>query len=1469
MIRPSVRSQVLFVLAMALIVLMSQHVNAQSNASPILERHGTALFIENVGQIQEDIRFVTLGGDKTLALFDDSIWLSFATPNLREAHVKLSFAGANSSPEIIPFNPVDAELSFFSGNDPSNWHQGISAWQGLRYVDLYPDIDLEIYVDQEGRIAQRMVLHPGGELENVVMQFDNVQAIGLREDEIELVVRLEEYYHFEGETMIYKMPLLPVMPSDGNPLEQNLEPTLEGRQIRAPFAMPTSHLATADGESAKQDPSAYPKGHDNFTRLIGNRSQDFGESVVVDRRGDAYIYGALRLDSFLPPRFTTDQNFGPDLDSGIIPDALRDKLAAFGFTIASNTTIADSNQGAWWKLEDESHVIWVERLGRKTFLSPSRNTPSYGSIVAKIDGQTGDLLYASFVSGISSSSFTKIAVDDFGHIYITGKGEESLPTTPGAYDTAFFQGGDAFALKLDQDGRNIVYGTFLGNGEKDDKGQAIAVDADGNAYITGGGGADYGSTPGSFSYGGGTFVIKLNSDGSDIVYRATVGGGWARDIAVDPLGHAYIAGIASSGNIPTTAQAYDQNAPSSQSDGKAYVLKLSADGSTLLYGTYLGGTSSLGDGAFAISVDDDGSAYIAGDTSSPDFPITTGAYSSTLSGVTGFVTKLNPDGSGLVYSTLIGAGNIRDLAIDTNQNAYVTGMTQSELFPTTQNALERAYSEKGDAFVSIIDPNGSKLLYSTYLGGEAQTSFTDDGSEFGYGIDTGPCGQVFVIGQTGSFGFTGTQVLNSQQGGNLDIFVTKLCTRNEDECEAIPFVEDESSNASSGPDTPDEPVFTLTDAEILSSIYADGLAEENNVITIVTNESYAEDGIAKRFIITQITPRGDFDCRLCYPDVGAAVFAKIDGTWQLESVAPHMGQFGMWGSLYKGELVEIGRDRYGMLFDTHFGGGAMGFFTTGQALMYPVDGTVEFIFNALTSESTTPFCENDPTGCYEWEAEFDIVPNPSRRFHDIVLESEGTRRVEETGEIEPFSEKVAYRFNGIRYESDEQDKGVTEEIARPSVDDLSLDGDFSEIVGLLSEASRNKDQKLLDKLLSNDGIWAAPLGVAIGYIDEAASTKAKNVLINALVQNELRCAGYETEPGAENWVWGKILANGIAIDWKKEFGWGNAANVKDHVVLSFGIRDDGWRFHGYSPIDDAFIQSRFSDLESCPHSTSAPGDDITSSSQAVSATPTPEPQPTSTPQPPELTVLVSALNVRDGPGTNFSPIGQVTNGDILEIIGRNSDGSWLQICCVGAQSGWVINNSDYVRLPSNAASSQVSPVSTPTPAPTSVSLGQSCSSSADAIFMSLWRRNRALIGCPTSERFTIPTIAEQLFEGGHMFWHSDKDEMFAVYDRRKSNGVNLFSGQWQTNSAWKWDGSNPNGIGLSPPSGRMEPKRGFGFTWRNFLNQENGPLGWALDREYGFDRMGQIQFFENGFMFRGSDPKVYLLLNDGRFFALM
>jgi hypothetical protein len=386
------------------------------------------------------------------------------------------------------------------------------------------------------------------------------------------------------------------------------------------------------------------------------------------------------------------------------------------------------------------------------------------------------LVYSTYLVGGGWYSGGGVAVDASGNAYVTGgTGSSDFPTTPGAFQTAFGGGHThAFVTKLNATGSAVVYSTYLG-GSSLDYGNGIVVDATGNAYVTGQTwSSDFPTTQDAFqtypSGRGDAFVTKLNAAGSALVYSTYLGGGDAaggNGIAVDASGNAYVTGSADSGGFPTTPGAFQT---SSGGAGGAFVSKLNAAGSALVYSTYLAGNDNAYVYGNGISIDASGEAYVTGGTSSPNFPTTPGAFQTTFAGGAGcaFVSKLNAAGSALVYSTFLGgSGGAEGIAVDASGNAYVTGLTNSADFPTTPGALQTAYGGNADAFVSKLNVAGSALVYSTYLGGNSE--------DFGTGITVDASGNAYVTGTTYSSDFpTTTGTFQTTYAGNADAFVSKL-----------------------------------------------------------------------------------------------------------------------------------------------------------------------------------------------------------------------------------------------------------------------------------------------------------------------------------------------------------------------------------------------------------------------------------------------------------------------------------------------------------------------------------------------------------------------------------------------------------------------------------------------------------------------------------------------------------------------
>ncbi len=320
----------------------------------------------------------------------------------------------------------------------------------------------------------------------------------------------------------------------------------------------------------------------------------------------------------------------------------------------------------------------------------------------------------------------------------------------------------------------LVYSTYLG-GSARDRGRGIAVDAAGNAYVTGTTKSTDFPTANAFqaAFAGNisdddTFVTKLNTAGNALVYSTYLGGSSfdnGEGIAVDAAGNAYVTGDTESTDFPTVSP-FQPTFAFGVVD--AFVTKLNTAGSALVYSTYLGG-NGLDQGA-GIAVDTSGNAYVTGLTRSGDFPTASPFQASSATSGDVFVTKLNASGSALVYSTYLGGSGVENrfgggIAVDAAGNAYVTGVTESADFPTA-NPIQPAHGGGRDAFVTKLNAAGNALVYSTYLGG----SGNDDGNAIA--VDTS--GSAYVTGNTDSTNFPTASPFQATKAGSSDAFIVKI-----------------------------------------------------------------------------------------------------------------------------------------------------------------------------------------------------------------------------------------------------------------------------------------------------------------------------------------------------------------------------------------------------------------------------------------------------------------------------------------------------------------------------------------------------------------------------------------------------------------------------------------------------------------------------------------------------------------------
>ena len=382
------------------------------------------------------------------------------------------------------------------------------------------------------------------------------------------------------------------------------------------------------------------------------------------------------------------------------------------------------------------------------------------------------LSYATYYGGTGMSDVTGLAVDASGDLYVTGW-TESLNAQIAAPIQASNAGiVDAFVAKLNPAGTSLLYATYIG-GSGDDRGEAIAVDSSGEAYVTG----STASTnfplvsPVSSTLGGGrdAFALKINAVGNLLVYSTYLGGtnvdyGYA--IAVDSAGDAYIAGDTMSANFPVTS-----GAPQTKFGGNqnVFVTKLSPAGA-ISYSTFLGGSGV--DHAGGIALDSSKNAYVAGGTTSANFP-TQGPIQASNGGYEDvFLTKVSASGAQFLYSTYLGGNGggsgspeqANAVAVDSSGDAYIAGTTNSTNFPVTAGAFQTQFTATQDAFVAKVNPAGNGLVYCSLLGGSA--------FNWAGGIAVGTGGIAYVAGYTSSFDFPIVNATQAGFGGMYDAFVS-------------------------------------------------------------------------------------------------------------------------------------------------------------------------------------------------------------------------------------------------------------------------------------------------------------------------------------------------------------------------------------------------------------------------------------------------------------------------------------------------------------------------------------------------------------------------------------------------------------------------------------------------------------------------------------------------------------------------
>ena len=691
--------------------------------------------------------------------------------------IRMKLLGANPAAEIIGEEPLRGKSNYFYGSDPTGWQLNVPQFAKVRYLQVYPGVDL-VYYGNQGHLEYDFVVWPGANPKDIQLEFEGADRISVdASGDLILTVSANEvrlrrpFMYQRVDDVVQEISggyVLDSHSNDGAPKASKISFQVASHYDRNQTLVIDPVLA--------------------FSKRTGGQEGAGGYGIAVDGLGHAYVTGYTNsLD------FPVTTGALQSVHRGGFNDVIVMKLTPDGSGIVYSTFLGGSGQ-------DFGYGIAIDASGN-AYVTGETNSPDFpvtpgafqsirpggvSAFVAKLNSDGTTLLYSTYLGGDTVDRGHGLSVDSVGNAYVAGMSFSSnFPTTVDAFQSEYRGDGDVFVSKLSSNG-SLVYSTYLGGAEFD-RAFGIAVDSSGNAHVTGHtGSVDFPITSqaalAGFSGETDAFVAKLNSAGSALIYSTYLGGNRfdiANGIAVDASDNAYITGETESLNFPTTQGSFQPLHTCSLPTATgwctdAFVTKLSPTGG-VVYSTFLGGRFT--DKGYGIAVDTFGNAYVTGETFTAmitfqgltlsEFPVTKDAFQPVPGQVDdGFVTKLNYTGSALVYSSHLGGnGSDRPLAIavDIAGHAYVTGWTGSgaefptwpegiwspslfitKISPSFQlNASEFTISEDGGVVVATVTRSGSTE-------GEVTVGFTTTDETAQAGSDYSPNSGIltFADGET-------------------------------------------------------------------------------------------------------------------------------------------------------------------------------------------------------------------------------------------------------------------------------------------------------------------------------------------------------------------------------------------------------------------------------------------------------------------------------------------------------------------------------------------------------------------------------------------------------------------------------------------------------------------------------------------------------------------------------------------------
>jgi uncharacterized protein (TIGR03437 family) len=632
-------------------------------------------FEPNQGQAHRSVQFLTR------SVYLDSTHAGIHTE--AEKPVVMELIGARKNTRGEGLDALPGITSYFLGNDPEKWRSGIPHYGKIRYRDVYPGIDLIYYGSKEGNLEYDFVLSPGADPDRIEIAWNQPIDEDKNGDLLIAGVR-------QKRPKVYQ----------------------NGRRIEAEYRLHSMNhvrlsLASYDrSQTLTVDPVL------QYSTYLGGPALEWGSGIQVDSAGSAYITGSARSPA--SPSLNPFQQVASASEDVYIL-----KLTPSGNSVAFLVVLGgagdDYSEGI---ALDSANNAWVAGVTLSTDF-PTKNAaqPVFGGgfddgFYAKVSADGKSIVFASYAGGMSDDWARGIAVARDGSAWIGGYTRSFDFPTKNAYQNAIRGIPSAFLMNVSSSGQ-LLYATFFG-GSAVNFGTGVACDQQGNAYLIGITGSN--DFPLKTPFQSGTniepgqaiaFLSKFSSSGA-LVYSTYLGGNiysFPSRISVDAAGSPHVLGQTGTG-FPV------KNAAQASYGGGAvdkFVLKMTPDGQNLVYATYLGGSKDeYGYGGLAL--DSAGNLYVAGHTTSNDFPIKNSmqpftAHGTPLSG-NATITELSPDG-GLIFSSFFGGSgdeSAEGIAIDAAGGLYITGSTSSTDYPT-KNAIQTTYGGGGgDILVAKFVP---------------------------------------------------------------------------------------------------------------------------------------------------------------------------------------------------------------------------------------------------------------------------------------------------------------------------------------------------------------------------------------------------------------------------------------------------------------------------------------------------------------------------------------------------------------------------------------------------------------------------------------------------------------------------------------------------------------------------------------------------------------------------------------------